>query len=41
MIGLFFIGMAGILLAAIIAWYVINKFISKNTSESPKFDDLD
>jgi hypothetical protein len=41
MIGLFFIGMAAIIVAAFIGWMIINKIIFKNKNESPKFDDLD
>ena len=33
MIGLFFIGMGATLIGALIAWWVINKFVIKNDKE--------
>ena len=41
MIGLFFLGMACILIAAVITWFVVNRFVLKRKKETPKFDDLD
>ena len=38
MIGLFFVGMAAIFVAAIIGWFVINKFVLKDKDESKRFD---
>lgn len=41
MIGLFFVGMGAILIAALVGWYIINNYILKNKKDTPKFDDLD
>ncbi len=41
MIGLFFVGMAAIFVAAIIGWFVINKFVLKDEKESKRFDDTE
>ena len=39
MIGLFFVGMGAILIAALISsWYIINNYILKNKKDTPKFD---
>ena len=41
MIGLFFVGMTAIFVAAIISWFVINKFVLKDEKESKRFDDTE
>lgn len=41
MIGLFFLGMACILIAAVITWFVVNRFVLGRKKETSKFDDLD
>ena len=41
MIGLFFVGMAASFVAAIIGWFVINKFVLKDKDESKRFDDTE
>ena len=41
MIGLFFVGMTAIFVAAIIGWFVINKFVLKDEKESKRFDDTE
>jgi len=41
MIGLFFLGMAFILIAAVITWFVVNRFVLEGKKETSKFDDLD